>query len=247
MTEFTIRVAGRTVSIAAIHESTGRFCKDYICDGEPDFEVRITPADIEFEREKSKREDRLEGKAERSFSDMYLETIAVQRKIAERLFEFDTLLFHGSVVAVDGVGYLFTAQSGTGKSTHARLWRELFGDRAVMINDDKPFLFMNNGQVIAYGSPWNGKHGLGCNSYVPLRAICILQRGKDNVIEAIDAAQALTMLIQQSQRPGSKANYPKYMALLNRLAGDVSFYRLTCNMDPSAAVVSYEGMSKPAE
>ena len=207
--------------------------------------MRITPADIEFERNKSKYEDRLEGKAERCFSDMYLETIAVQRKIVEHLFGFDTLLFHGSAVAVDGVGYLFTAQSGTGKSTHARLWREMLGDRAVMINDDKPFLHMNNGQVTVYGSPWNGKHGLGCNSYAPLRAICILQRGKENVIESIDATQALTMLIQQSQRPGNKNNYPKYMELLNRLADDVAFYRLTCNMDMSAAVVSYEGMSNP--
>ena len=243
MIEFTIRAAGRSVSITAMYESTERFCKDYVCDAKPDFAVRIEPADIEFERMKSKREDRLEGKRERSFSDAYLETIAVQRKIAEHLFDFDTLLFHGSVIAVDGVGYLFTAQSGTGKSTHARLWRELLGDRAVMINDDKPFLRMENGQVIAYGSPWNGKHGLGCNGCVPLRAICILQRGSENVIEEIDASQALAMLIQQSQRPADKSHYPQYMELLDRLSCGTAFYRLACNMNPSAAVVSYEGMS----
>ena len=54
-------------------------------------------------------------------------------RIADKVI-YDTILFHGSVIAVDGEGYLFTAKSGTGKSTHARLWRETFGDRAVRVS-----------------------------------------------------------------------------------------------------------------
>lgn len=243
MIEFTMRVADRVAAVSAIFDSTREFCRDYLCQEDPDFSVCITPADITFEREKSIREDQLEGKPVRTFHDAYLETIAVQRKIAEHLFEYDTLLFHGSVVAVDGVGYLFTAKSGTGKSTHTRLWREVFGDRAVMINDDKPFLRITKEGVIACGTPWNGKHGIGTNACVPLKAICVLQRGAENCIREIPAKDVVFMLLQQSNRPLAMQLMPKYLELVDALAENVTFYRLSCNMEPEAALVSYEAMA----
>ena len=243
MTDFRIKIAGRVAAVRAMFPSTRDYCRDYLWDAAPDFTIEISPADIAFEREKSEQEDRLEGIPIRHFDDAYLETVDVQRKIAERLFAWDTLLFHGSVVAVDGEGYLFTAKSGTGKSTHTRLWREVFGDRAVMVNDDKPFLVMKEQGVLACGSPWNGKHGLGTNITVPLRAVCILERGEENRIQPIPAKQALAMLVQQSNRPMDPKMLPKYMELLDKLARGVTFYRLACNMDPRAALVSYQAMS----
>lgn len=242
MTSFNIRVAGQVAAVSAMFESTRSHCKDYLCEDAADFDIRITPEDIAFEREKSEQEDRLEGKPPRSFPDAYLETIAVQRRLAERLFDADVLLFHGSVVAVDGAAYLFTAKSGTGKSTHTKLWREVFGSRAVMINDDKPFLKIGAAGVTAYGSPWMGKHGLGSNASAPLRAICILTRGTENSIRPIQPADALTMLLQQSNRPMDKLLLPQYMTLLDMLSARVAFYHMACNMDPQAAVMAYEAM-----
>ena len=242
MVSFTIRVADRLVGVHAIHESTRSFCRDYLSEEEPEFRVEITAADLRYEREKSEREDRIEGLPPRSFSDAYLETIALLRRISERLFDYGTLLFHGSAVAVDGWAYLFTAKSGTGKSTHTRLWREQFGDRAVMINDDKPFLQIDGDRIIAWGSPWNGKHRLDTNAGVPLRGICILERGEENHIQRISPREALFMLIQQSSRPAEPARMPRYMELIDGLAKGTSFYRLTCNMNPQAAQVSYHGM-----
>ena len=241
MVNFKVKIAGHTVSVNSIYSSTVDHCQEYLTMEEAEQAFVISQSDIEYERMKSAREDALEGIPPREFSNNYLETIALQRKIAEELFRFDTLLFHGSVVAVDGEGYLFTAKSGTGKSTHTRLWREVFGDRAVMVNDDKPFLKIGE-NVTAYGSPWNGKHGLGTNTAVPLKAICILERGEENVIEEIPAQECLTMLFQQSNRPRSPRWMPQYMDLIDRLAGKVRFYRLKCNMDPQAAKVAYEGM-----
>lgn len=243
MTEFSIRIAGRVAAVSAMFESTRTYCAEYLCEAAPDFSISVSPEDICFEREKSEREDRLEGIPVRSFSDAYLETLAVQRKIAERLLDYDTLLFHGSVVAVDGVAYLFTAKSGTGKSTHTRLWRDVFGERAVMINDDKPFLHVAEKGVTAYGSPWNGKHRLGSNASAPLQAICILQRGAENRICRIDAKDVVNMLIQQSNRPMNRLRLLHYMELLDRLAAQVVFYNLECNMDKQAAVVAYETMA----
>ena len=240
---FSVKVAGCVAEVRTCHQTTMNRCSSYLTDGTPDFSITISQSDIDFERTKSAREDVLEGIPERQFSDAYLETLAVQRKITEELFQYDTLLFHGSVVAVDGVGYLFTAKSGTGKSTHTRLWREVFGERAVMVNDDKPFLRITEGGVFACGSPWNGKHGLGTNITVPLKAICILDRGETNEICPIEAKDALFMLLQQSNRPQDPRKMPLYLNLLDRLAAGVDFYHLHCNMDPEAATIAYRAMA----
>lgn len=242
MIEFTLLLAGIKIGISAIYENTMQFCKEYICEGTPEFTVTIAPDDIAFERNKSAHEDVLEGITLRHFSDEYLETLAVYRKIAERMPDYDTLLFHGSVVAVDGEGYLFAAKSGTGKSTHTRFWRQEFGDRAVMINDDKPLLQIKDGQVWAHGTPWNGKHHLSTNTAVPLKGLCILERGEENHIQPVSARQALPMLLQQSYRPQNQSGLTKSLSLLDQLARRTRFYRLSCNLDPYAARVAYDGM-----
>lgn len=242
MTTFTISLAGFCVEINSIFETTRTFCRDYLCGGEPEFSVSIFPEDITFEREKSAKEDLLEGIPVRQFSDEYLETLAVYRKICAKLLERETLLFHGSAIEVDGIAYLFTAKSGTGKSTHTALWRKVFGDRAVMINDDKPLLKLTPEWVLVCGTPWNGKHGLGCNRMVPLKAICILERAEQNTIAPIDAVEALPMLLQQSFRTGTPGGTILLFDILDKLTKRVQLYRLGCNMDPQAAVVAYEGM-----
>lgn len=239
MTEFLIRIAGCTVQINALYETTKGYCKDYLTEGTPDLSVHILPEDILRERELSAGEDAMEGIPTRQFSDAYLETLAVYRKIVDKLVSFDILLFHGSVVAVDGIAYLFTAKSGTGKSTHTKLWRDLFGDRAVMINDDKPLLKISETGVLVCGTPWDGKHRLNTNCMVPLKAICILERGQENQIKPITANEALPMLLQQSHRPGDMA---KYLELLDQMTRHICFHRLQCNMDPSAAQIAYQGM-----
>ena len=238
----TYKIAGRSVRITSLHEEVHAYCADYLTQAPADFTVITAQADIAYEREKSAREDALEGIPVRAFSDGYLEELAVYRKIAEKMLAYETVLFHGSVVAVDGVGYLFTAKSGTGKSTHTRLWREYFGERAVMVNDDKPLLQITDSGVIAYGTPYNGKHKLGANLSVPLRAICILTRDAENHIEPVTRQQAYTMLLQQIYRPVDGLLMMKTLTLLDRLADGVKLFRLGCNMEKEAAKVAFEGM-----
>lgn len=243
MSDFTLHLAGCNVGVSTLYDSTARYCKNYITDSPADFTVTVTQGDIDYERIKAAKQDEAEGHVPRRLSDSFLEITAVQRKIAEELFRLDTLIFHGSVVAVEGKAYLFTAKSGTGKSTHTCLWRELLGERAVMVNDDKPFLRITEDGVIAYGSPWNGKHGLGSNVAVPLQAICILERAAVNHIQAIPPQYALTMLIQQSSRPMNGALMGKYMDLIDGLSRKVRFYRMGCNISLDAAKLAYETMS----
>lgn len=231
--------------INPLHSYIQQYCKDYLYEGDRtlDYTISTTTDDIAYEREKSKQEDIKEGIAIREFSDAYLETIAVYRKICKCLLEKDILLFHGSVISVDGIGYLFTAKSGTGKSTHTKYWREYFKDRAVMINDDKPLLEIKENKVYAYGTPWDGKHRLSTNTCVPLKAICILQRGDTNTISKIDKKDAYTMLLQQVNRPiGDVSAMNKTLELVDALSNCVEFYSLHCTMDITAAKVAYEGM-----
>ena len=242
----TVKIAGKIIEISPLYDYIADYCKSYITEGIPDFEVTVTQSDIDFERDKSATEDRKECIPIRHFADEYLETLAVYRKIAEQMLSYDTILFHGSVIAVDGEGYLFTAKSGTGKSTHTRLWRETFGDRAVMVNDDKPLLRITKDGVIAYGTPWDGKHRLSTNISVPLKGICILERSAKNHIVRLDTKEqmrsAYPMMVQQTHKSRNPANARKTMELIDRLMEAVPIYRLSCNMERSAAKVAYEGM-----
>lgn len=218
------------------------FFKDYLTDAPADIQVITSMDDIVYERNRAAREDRLEGIPLRRFPDQYLETLAIYRKIAVEMLRHDTLLFHGSAISVDGEGFLFTAKSGTGKSTHTRLWREMFGDRAVMVNDDKPLLKIEDDRVMVCGTPWNGKHCLGTNIMVPLKGLCILTRAEENHIQRISASEAMPMLLQQSFRPADPVAVAKLLGLLEKMAQRVGLYRLGCNMDPEAAAVAYQGM-----
>lgn len=244
MTDFTIALAGRNISISAMFESTQWYCRDYLTEGSADFRVAVTQADIDYERDKSAREDQIEGIPTRVFSDPYLETLAIYRKIAEKMLDFDTLLFHGSAISIDGQGYLFTAKSGTGKSTHTRLWREMFGDRVVMVNDDKPLLHVTEAGALVCGTPWDGKHRISTNVVVPLKGICILNRAPENHIRQLTVAEALPMLLQQSYRSPDPASLRKLLPLLDKLSQKTRLYSLGCNMEPEAAKVAYEGMNR---
>lgn len=268
MENFTIRLAGQLFTICPVCDYIREYCKDYIvadvtgqsgiADGDTEYtssgvgdittesvtRIRITQSDIDFEREKSAREDIKEGIPIRQFSDAYLETLAVYRKIADHLLSCDTLLFHGSVIAVDGIGYLFTAKSGTGKSTHTRLWREYFGEHAVMVNDDKPLLRITDSGVTAYGTPWDGKHRLSTNIAVPLKGICILTRDTTNHIEQAEPHAVYPLIVQQTNRSLSADGMKQTLSLIDRMLNVVPVYRLGCNMDIEAARVAYDGMNR---
>ena len=242
----TYRIAEQNIEVVSLYSEVHDLCMAYRTDAEPDFTVETTPADIGFEREKSAREDARAGIPARSFSDDYLETLAVYRKTAEKLTEYDIILFHGSCVAVDGAGYLFTAGSGTGKSTHTRLWRELLGDRAVMVNDDKPLIRITEGSPVIYGTPWDGKHRLSTNIAVPLKAVCILERAEKNTIRPVAKREAYPLLLQQVYRPQDSKAMERTLTLLDRLAASVSLWRLGCNPKLEAAQTAYDAMKEEA-
>ena len=236
------KIAGHRIEIVSLYEEVHRLCNEYRYDGEAEVTIEIMESDIFTEREKSIVEDKKEGLLIREYPDSYLETLAVYRKLTEYLLDYDILLFHGSVVAVDEQGYLFTAKSGTGKSTHTNLWMQMFQGRAMMVNDDKPLLEVGEQGVIVYGTPWDGKHHRSTNTSVPLKAICILNRGQENKIEKVDKKKVYPLLLQQTYRSRNIEKLKKTLCLFEQLLERVDVYVLFCTISEEAVSVAYDGM-----
>ena len=244
MVSFNISLADETIGVTALYDTTKRFCQKYLTEAPPSFYIKITEDDIRLEREKSDREARKEGYIPVRYSNEYLETLAVYRNIAAELLKHDILLFQGSAIAVDGRAYLFTFKSGAGKSIHVQLWKQQFGERAVIIDDDKVLLKIKDGEVIVYGTPWNEEHYRSNHVSYPLKAVCILERSEKNYIERIKIREALPVLCQQSYRAPGSSMLLKTLNLIDKLENSTRLYKLGCNMDQKAAQIAYLGMNK---
>ena len=243
MAEFAVEIAGHSFGICSLFESTREYCKRYLTDKKPELQVTVQREDLVFEQQMLEKEAVEEGIRIRKFQDPFLERTSIQRAVAEYLFNNNVLMLHGSTVAVDGRGYLFTAKCGTGKSTHTRLWCQAFGNRAVMVNDDKPFLQVREDGMWVCGSPWSGKHGLDTNIAVPLAGICILERGKENHIVPCSVEKALPMLLHQGYCPLDPKKRGAYGSLITRLAERTHLWQMQCNKDVEAAFTAYRAMN----
>ena len=241
MPEFQIQIAGQNIHVQSLYESTAFYCRNYLTEHPCHFSVAVTPEDLDREQQLLYREALEEGLRPRVFPEPFLERSVIQRQVADLLLARDILLFHGSTVAVDGQAYLFTAPCGTGKSTHTRLWREVFGDRARMINDDKPFLQFTPEGVLACGAPWSGKHGLDTNLSLPLAGICILRRGTQNQIAPAFPEES-RFLFTQGHKPEDAALHSLARDLTARLIGQVPIWHMACTKDPEAARIAWEAM-----
>ena len=163
------------------------------------------------------------------------------------LSDYDGFFFHSSALEMDGEGYLFTALSGTGKSTHTRNWRRLFGDRVTMINDDKPIIRKIDGKFYVCGTPWMGKSKIGCNRIAPVKAIYVLRRGDENHAEKVSPGTVLKELLEATLLPKTRENMGKLLNLFNDLFGSVDMFLLTCNKELDAAQAAYDAAQRTAK
>lgn len=208
----------------------------------------LAPADliVGFDEAYLAAEREKEARLGLDFTPEYSEYLAIYRMLCTKILDFDGFLMHASVVEKDGLAYAFTAPSGTGKSTHARLWRENLPG-VTSINDDKPILRILDGKVYACGTPWCGKHNLSENRSVLLAGICLLGRGVENSIRRVNPAAHINAILTQIYRPNEADLLDKTIDLLNVTLDRVPLWKLQCNMDPQAAWVSYSAMSGKTE
>ena len=169
------------------------------------------------------------------------ESLCIYREIAEQLPKFDRFVFHGAAIEYGGEAYLFTAPSGTGKTTHINLWRKYLGDKVGIVNGDKPIIQASD-KITVYGTPWAGKEGYQRNTKAPLRAICIIKQGKTNEIVKLQTGDAVRHLMRQVYLPQNPLSLSKTLELLGIVIEKIPVYELSCDISKQAFETSFNEM-----
>ncbi len=159
------------------------------------------------------------------------------------LLRHNGMMLHSSCVEKDGFAYLFSARSGTGKSTHTHLWlKNLEGTR--IINDDKPALVYDNGKWHACGTPFSGKTDENIDVKIPVRAITFLYRSEKNTVKRIPPFQAVSLLLEQTIKPADRSLAENMLELADLLLREVPVFSLGCNLQDDAAVIAYNEIER---
>ena len=235
---FQIEAAGLVIRIENRFDYVENMCRDYATSPNRPADIAVSVSEEELRREIAKA-------PEYFFGDAYGEAVVAYEKISNALPAFDAFVMHSSVVAVDGKAYCFAADSGMGKSTHTRYWKEVLGERVTVINGDKPIYRFQGEELMAYGTPWCGKEKWQTNTAAPLEALCLLERGEDNAVFPVNAFDMLGELTRQFHLPGGgQVDLAKLMELIDRMVTTVPVYRLRCRNDVSAAetAIAYFGL-----
>ena len=230
---FNMKIADIVIGIENKYEYIREMCRDYVTEEEAEFCVSVTDEEI-------MREDEVE---KTGFPPFYLETLAIYSKIADKIPEYNGFLMHGVLMSAEERGILLTAESGTGKSTHASLWMRLLGEKCEIINGDKPLIRIIDGCVYAYGTPWCGKEGIHKNARVVLRDICFLERGRENRVSVVEKGEIMQNLLPAIHIPQNDGVIAVLDAI-DAMARLVDFRRIQCNMDISAAETAYNEIMK---
>jgi len=196
--------------------------------------------DIEIEITKKRVNDYVNAHPELDAGDW--EYMLSGTDFYKSLIDFNGILLHSSCVVVDGYAYAFSADPGTGKSTHTDLWLKHFGKRAHILNDDKPAIRIINDKVYACGTPWSGKYDYSTPEIVPLAGICFLQRSGTNWIKKAETAKSVYNIFSQTARQISAEKMEKLFDILEEIFSKVPIWDLGCNISEEAVLTSYNAM-----
>ena len=225
-----VRLADVNIQFQNRYSDLAHLCRGY--ETEEPAQIILSVTQQEIEKERSLQSD--------VFSDGYLETICLYRKLALEMLRHNVFIMHASVVEVDGEGYAFLAHSGTGKTTQTRLWLEHFGSRARVINGDKPLIrVMPGGAFVAYGTPWCGKEGMGCKASVPLKALFLLERSLDPTCEKAGQEYSIDRIFHQMLMPQQPEQMMQLLDMVDKLVETVPCYRLRCDMTDDSVIAAY--------
>lgn len=232
---FEIRMAGLKIRLDNKYPFVFKQCTEYLTNDSEPFLLHACASAEEIEAELS-----LEMGADDHGG---AESICLYREIAKQLHRFDALLMHGAVIGYKDRAYAFLAPSGTGKSTHIRLWHHYLGEDVFPVNGDKPILRKEGDAFTAYGTPWAGKEGWQRNIGLPLAGICLVTRGVENSIQKLSDENAVSGVLRQIYLPPEVEGTLATMALADELIARVPIYLLACNMTEDAVRTSFEALT----
>ena len=225
------RIADLNIELKNRYDYIEKQCASYLAPegAVPDLVIEVSEEEI----------DRAIEEGEGRFSRGYYESICAYRRLCTAILHDDAILVHSAVVEVGGRAYAFSAQSGTGKSTHIKLWAKYFPGQVDIINGDKPILRRKGDQFIVYGTPWCGKEGWQRNVSAPLAAICFLERSKENYIRPMTASEAVDRIFHQMLHPRGRREMELTLSLADSLIKNVPIYLLGCDISREAAALSF--------
>ena len=143
-------------------------------------------------------------------------------------------LLHSASIVYEGQAYLFSGQSGTGKSTHAKLWEECFN--VQQFNGDLNLLEIENDKAYVCGIPWNGTSGIYHNDRIPLGGIIFLRQSLNNTVEQKTPDQMILFLLQRLISPMyTKDLLQQNLSFCEKLFAIIPMWRLNCTKDKKAA------------
>ena len=229
-------VAGFYLEFTPKYEHLKRYAERYLYNGE-DVPEDVIKLDIPKDFLKEKQQDNPH------LSMAMCEYIWTGALFAFKLLERRGFVLHSSAVAYEGNAYLFSADSGTGKSTHTEFWQEVFGaDKAVILNDDKPAVREIDGKFYASGTMFSGKSPISENITVPIKALCFIHRSETNEIKRIGAGEALPLLFEQTLRPKNAEKLLELTDILDGFLRTVPVYSLGVTYSPDSARFAYEAL-----
>lgn len=238
MPSAVVKLAGIDISIASrYHENIEKFL-DFISNGIAKLNVSIS--DERLVEEKSLLERVYSG---RHITEVEAEFNAIYRDLSSLLFTYGVVSFHGVLIGWNGDGILFTAPSGTGKSTHASFWKEAFPNEVSIINGDKPLLRIIDGTLHGFGSPWKGKECIGNSSDIPIKAICHLRRGENMITAIPNVACALEWIFDAVMIKDRETLGVELLRWFHNAFGNVSIYDISCRMNVDSAIVARKGIN----
>lgn len=151
------------------------------------------------------------------------------------------ITIHSSSIAWNSKGVLFTAPSGTGKSTHVRLWEQYLGGEVRVVNDDTPAIRFEEGIPMLCGTPWSGSSDKFLNIMIPLNTIVVLEQAPENTIKKLSPVEALPRIMPRVFLPYfDEGLMEKAYDLIGRLIQSVPVYLLKCRPDKEAMEMVYE-------
>lgn len=162
------------------------------------------------------------------------ENIVLCTDFNRMLLKYYGSYLHSSALLFEGKVYLFSANSGVGKSTHTRKWLKRFGDRACIINDDKPSFRFIDGKCIVYGTPFAGGTDVQKNLSGELGALVFIERGEENSLEKIPPSRSISLLLNQSPGRANEQVGERQLEMFSMMLTKYPAYLLKCNMDDSA-------------
>ena len=155
----------------------------------------------------------------------------------------DLLTFHSALVEYRGKAFAVCADSGTGKTTHARLWRDC--KNALILNGDRTVCGRTEGRWTAYGTPWSGSSGEQINRSAPLEALVLLERSEVNYVQCLSGLEAFQALMPHLLYPSWDAELVgRAMELMDDLLANVRIYRLGCRPDSESVEVLCQAIFK---